>query len=449
MKYLNYFLGIFILTLLVGCADKEFNLEHGHEHDHLVQTEVRQTRINFEPAPCSRVSDLKIFISGDCGFEWRVGSLRAMEAYNETDTGINMTTTSDSTEADITIQCRDFANGGIFGAAEVPHADGMVGAESYLNTDWEIWCSDPCFFQSVVMHELGHNLGFYHNDNICGQNGSVGDISIDANGDIDFGNTLAEIVHIPGTAPEGDDDPFSIFNSTTSCGSPFCEFNANDIIALETMFPRPDDPCQCPLAFSEDELATADCFDDPDEPQPCGEPIPDLGFECDGNLLCLTIDGVDIRNEWNPIWEICEIGGNGSSGACYDISDLPEGSGSLPVTICERESVGCETGDCCITLNVPVVDCQTDCPPPPFELQWCCESDGSLACLCAVGENGLIFSVNDLPDFYWISDKNIAGNCILPTGLPGDGEPVTVTVNNGDNTCSHTITLEVPDCLGF
>jgi len=256
VRMLIYFCAVALIFSISSCSTDS---EEPYKKELETEIELRQMSIDFEPAPCLVVSDISIFIPDDCGPNWTNGILDAIQAYNDTDTGINFEQTMDEDDADISFSCLDFAEGfdpdsgqdlsNVIGIGEVPNVNGGIGAETFLNTDFEITCGVPCFFQGVVMHELGHNLGLFHNENTEAQRGAVGDIIDDGDGTFTFSGEGDDLVWIEGTIAEGTNDPTSIFNEATGCFVANCVFNANDIIALETLYPRPEDPCDCPLAF--------------------------------------------------------------------------------------------------------------------------------------------------------------------------------------------------------
>ncbi len=175
--------------------------------------------------------------------------------------------------------------------------------------------------------------------------------------------------------------------------------------------------------------------------------IPEIGFSCDrAGLLCVVIDGVNQADEASSIYQVCDIGGNDTAGACYNLSTLPDGASSLQVTLCEWRTGGCENQACCVVVDVAVPVCEDNCPELPFTIDWCCSFDGTHACLCLHTEDGTIpiWDINDTG--YWVSDMNIPGNCITNLDLPPVFTPVTLVINNRDNTCSQTVTIPGPDC---
>jgi len=186
---------------------------------------------------------------------------------------------------------------------------------------------------------------------------------------------------------------------------------------------------------------------------PCTGYMPEISFNCNRDgLLCVVIDEDDQSVLATSIYQVCEIGGNGHPGACYDIENLPDGAETLSVVLCEYNSGGCASQACCISVDVPVPACADDCPEVPFTFDWCCNIDPRLpACLCATDADGKTYQVDQLPDGYWIprESMNIPGICIYNTQLPPVTTPVTFTVFDAGNNCSYTIEMSGPDCWGI
>ena len=269
-KNLLFFISLCLFGLS-SCQDdmNEITPEAGE----LNRTEIESRQVTLEgwvPSPCA---DITIFISPNCGPNMSNGVEDAAVAYNQTNTAIHMTITTEEATADIVINCEDFADDNLAGLGEWPDEDGEIGGQIFLNTDFEDECDDPCYYQGLLMHELGHNLGLAHNGFQAGINLQVGSWTFDP-GTGTFTNDNPEItilgVQIPGTDDRGNNRG-SVFNaSILQCGwwvfnNPECTFSNDDIKALEFLYPLPSDPCDCPNAFGPydcllEDLCYCDCF---------------------------------------------------------------------------------------------------------------------------------------------------------------------------------------------
>jgi len=180
------------------------------------------------------------------------------------------------------------------------------------------------------------------------------------------------------------------------------------------------------------------------------DPETEISFSCSREgLLCVVLNEQNLADENDSIYGVCDIGGNGTSGACYDLSNLPEGAESLQVTLCEYRTGFCDTKACCVVLDVPIPPCAA-CPTLPFELNWCCNIDpGQPACLCATDEDGVTHNINNLPGGYWISDMNIPGICVYYWELPPVFTPVTIEISDNLNVCHYTLEMPGPNCWGI
>ncbi|MDF1697092.1 MAG: M57 family metalloprotease, partial [Saprospiraceae bacterium] len=219
---------------------------------------------DWTPAPCSVAQGIDIYISDDCDEVWQQGTEEAILEYNNANTSIHMNLSSNEETADIVIRCEDFAEEGIWefaaGLGEGPVEDGTIGRYVYLNTDYEdegLECG-PCLFRSIILHELGHNLGILHNEAAEGGFWATGEYTFNEDGTFSPSGSFTTAAWIEGTPLPGTIDPLSIFNGAGSCIDPICTFNENDLIALEALYPIPEDPCECP-EYYEDEYQACAC----------------------------------------------------------------------------------------------------------------------------------------------------------------------------------------------
>ncbi len=192
------------------------------------------TRMNYCEA-----SNLTYFID-DCFEEdspWIAGITSSIEAYNLSPTALFFSPATDAASADVIITCATSGCGkGRFPWTYVSGATltsdfntypsgGTFGNIIQINSDG---CTSDCssyelangVYQSVIMHEIMHNLGFYHN----GYGSSVPGIT----------------VNTPDGFTSGSDEG-SIINNATNydslCNMP-SSFNDNDILALQYYYPE-------------------------------------------------------------------------------------------------------------------------------------------------------------------------------------------------------------------
>lgn len=200
---------------------------------------------------CDIVNGITVFID-PCfaGTPYAAAIPAALQRYNDAPTILSYVIVNNAAAADLVFDC---VEGGCCGCANAAFPDpnnpgdgvpnqqttfpsgGTLGSGIALNVNWtNCPCTnaelDQCFFMHTVMHEIAHTLGYYHND-----------------------QTGVSPVHVDGT-PTGF-DPGSIINSGpgevehgTFCeGS--CDFNHNDIKALQALY-----PCDRPEIFGPDDL---------------------------------------------------------------------------------------------------------------------------------------------------------------------------------------------------
>jgi len=234
------------------------------------------TMSGFDPIdPCKET--ILVFIE-DCleGSPYEEVIPRALDLYN-LNTVLTFETTEVRDSAHLTLDCEE---GGVCGQAyaafpvpnlpnEGPFRDkqtrfpsgGTIGSLIEFNINTTACPCDeeeitPCYYQFVVMHELGHVIGLYHNDKSTSTGGPI---------------------QIAGT-PTGY-DPGSIFNSASAyaeagvgCNLP-CNFSLNDLTAINSIyspgafFGGPKNPdweiCECPNNpnFESCDCPESDLFD--------------------------------------------------------------------------------------------------------------------------------------------------------------------------------------------
>ena len=229
---------IFFLSILFfSCSDDNTLIP---EFQKPADIETRQLVLDnwIPPSPCE-AANLTVFIHPNClGTEWEHGVLNAMNAYNDAPTGINFSLTSSANDADIEICCEDFNIDNLIGVANFPSSDYTVGDKVFLNTHWLGLCDDDCFYQGLVMHEFGHSLGIAHNEHLDGEEIEVHNW-VYLNGELlPLGPIHENVSWVEGTSPPGESDLTSVFNSLHDCDITLCEFNQNDILALQSLYPE-------------------------------------------------------------------------------------------------------------------------------------------------------------------------------------------------------------------
>ena len=267
MKILKLLLALTAIIFIYSCVDDNDDLIE----ESSLETEERQVTLgDWEARPCANIT---IFVEPDCHNNWVDGVADAIQEYNNVpDISIEIQQVEvNEPPADIVINCVDFGGGfaNLFGLAEFPLNDGEIGDDIFLNTDFDENCTDPCLYASVLMHEIGHNLGILHNESSLGVIGpNIGDKEYDpSTGEFTYNFPDATVIaeHIEGT--QTGTETGSVFNSGTNCGSPNCSFTADDILALQSVYPCSgcsDLGCECPIlptlegpaSFCTDEVKT-------------------------------------------------------------------------------------------------------------------------------------------------------------------------------------------------
>lgn len=250
MKKQNLFSLLLLVLLFGACQDNEIQQEPMREESNLAeefiedncflngnhindgdQADDRHALLgNYIPV-FNNACGITVFIENDCndnnnqGNNFRTAVLQSIANYNNiTNTSLYLVETNNVNNADIVIRC---GNGPAYGDAGKASPEGdHVRVDLYQDFDNvnAICVEDPphipvvaptaCQLTYIAMHEMGHAIGFAHNDDIGGP-----------------------ITHIDGTLWV---DEFSIFNSG---GSPaafcadICQFSNGDIQAIRIVYP--------------------------------------------------------------------------------------------------------------------------------------------------------------------------------------------------------------------
>ena len=258
MKNINLVF-VFSLILLSGCNIDEFQ---GDELSVNNLSPRQNYYRNFQKITPCEASGLTYYIDEACvGSTYMDAIPYAMDKINGVGSSINFTRIYDESEADLVFDCTDLLLC-TRGLASTPEPDqplssrpwavfehtlfpsgGTIGGRVWLGLPENGICScnhvtdhdytPLCLFASVVLHEMGHAIGFGHNDLIDDQ--------------------TRRVVHINGTFEpnpgENNYDPGSVMNSGEShliandgelCKRP-CDYNQNDIAAIHALYP-PIDP---------------------------------------------------------------------------------------------------------------------------------------------------------------------------------------------------------------
>lgn len=266
-----FFLLLISLILVSGCQkDNSLNELHtedsiyhcGAEHFKSVNNKYNSSKQItwkwWEPASCVRTSDIKIFVNTECyGTTWRRAIIEAVEVYNNTNTAIHMRIVSNESTADIAVRCVDFNFDyqRIVGFADFPSESGEIGEQVFLNTDFT-YCT-PSSLRRTVIHEFGHNLGIMHNQEASTATFNPTNMIYHPDGTFTETSTgsVKYALHIPETTDPGVKEEGSLFNgSDFKCDHTSIEFSENDLKALEYLYPRPQNPCDCKNAFRQNEV---------------------------------------------------------------------------------------------------------------------------------------------------------------------------------------------------
>ncbi len=238
IKSKSFFFMVFSALILFSITSCE--KEPIDDIDPNVELTERQVTIpGLEPWGCTTVT-VAMDASCDDNPVWQQGLRDAASLYNDTETGLHVIVTNVEEDADIIIQCDDNLQPvGVGTFPDLNISPQTVGSTITLNGIYED-CreNDPCFHMMVIVHELGHNFGLGHN----GELGFTHIDGTDKNGR-DFGSMFNE-----GMTRFVICEPTPLDNFLGWGHAP-CEFSNQDLIALQYLFPRPSDPCECPAAF--------------------------------------------------------------------------------------------------------------------------------------------------------------------------------------------------------
>lgn len=240
MKKLIFAIFLFVGMIFISC-EKDFNHEQGNLHENIDDKSIQKRQTFWgdgeTPWTSCEVADFKVYIE-DCLSaeeepEWNNAAVEAFAMYNSIpNMGINISITTNKSEADATITCENDSSkpctGGSVG--DVLPKQGFA-TKVYINLAFnpdDPKCGDcPDGFSDVdianiyrwyMLHEFGHVFGFAHTNII-----------------------KPDTPLIPGTQKI---DLSSVFNSQTGGCYPDGVFSDGDINALQIMY-----PCECPPEY--------------------------------------------------------------------------------------------------------------------------------------------------------------------------------------------------------
>lgn len=328
MKLFKVLMALSVVMLLHSCSDEEIStIEREKTFDpthsicpHEEQIETRQLSNVNGPGwtPCESYS-LTVFIP-DCLrlANEPIWGQAIRDGFNNINnipgSSVNISTTIVEDEADIVLKCDDRSD--CFGG-EVDEDfvdDGMSDFISF-NTGFDLancGCTpgglDLCSATFVVMHEMMHALGFFHNN-----------------------SNHANATPVAGTPAA---DAPSVINGggiVNFCALP-CALSAFDILAIETIYPIEDVPCTC--------------IDDVFLRGPNDLCIEE-GLETGTVTLCVS--------PLPPKTSLFQMDGTPIVGNCVEYSYSELGTFTEEIQICF------DNGGCCLTLSKSIVVFDDNC----------------------------------------------------------------------------------------
>ena len=490
MKILKILLALTVIIFVYSCVDHDELLSDIDSNDNIETRQFSMTDFTNPISPCE-ASNLTYFVDPCFDGSGYDGGIQAgMQAINDAPLSLFWTEVDNAADADLVFDCQGIGSCGtgvasppidleaihptIFGpgapcGAFNPNdqtnfpSGGSIGGtiELFAGVGANCPCTaaelDVCFFMGTAMHEVVHTLGFFHND-LADDLPTAGPCA-DALVGIELGT------HIPGT-PMGV-DPGSIINSGPFldgaglwCDRP-CEFNANDLTALQTFYPEivvgPSEFC----FITSDEKAT---FCGIDLPPGSTISATGVGFssEIDGDCVLISFDdpGLITIN-----FEVCIDGccfnvvktifaDNQCCNTCYCECETPI-EGTFPLEYeTVRNKISCQETESCDELfpqGDEFFNCKRISVPTALDVtlsgdeEICIEDGYGTWCV-----GGLPFGTSTS----WtingpgVSDEENSSNNCLSYDLDEPGTyliSVTVCIENCCETLFHT--TEVSECL--